>query len=284
MARGRTHDASAARFACGCPRSAHGVASAGAFGLRHSVHLPGCALATHEHAEARIVLPLQHVFESRQARLALSVRQGEALYRPAGVAHSDRYAVPVACVVVMLPDAADLPRVGDSFVARGRGLAEVARALLGEMSACDAAADLVREGLAVLAATLVLQRRPLTERGSPRWLQTVRERLADPAAATPTLSELARSVDRDPAHVAATFKRVYGQSMGATLRRLRLEQARTCLLDDPACALSEIALRFGFADQSHFTRQFRQLFGVAPGLYRGRQRLAGGAADASAFA
>ncbi len=271
MARQRAHDASAARFACGCPRSAHGVASAGAFGLRHSVHLPGCTLATHEHPEARIVLPLQHLFESRQARRTLVVRQGEALYRPPGAAHSDRYAAPVGCVAVLLPDPGDSPRVGDAFVAHASALAGVARALLGEMGACDAAADLVREGLAVLAATLVLQRRPLTERGSPRWLHTVRERLADPAAAAPTLSELARSVDREPAHVAATFKRVYGQSVGATLRRLRLEQARACLVDDPACALSEIALRFGFADQSHFTRQFRQLFGVAPGLYRGRQ-------------
>ena len=265
------------RFACGCPRAAHREASAGAFGLRYSVHLPRCTLATHEHSEARIVLPMQHVFESRQARRTMTVRQGEALYRPPGVAHSDRYVVPVGCVVVLLPGATGSARVGDAFVAQDPALADVARALCDELDARDTAAGLVREGLALLAATLVLQHRPLCERGAPRWLRTVRERLADLAAPAPSLSELARVADREPAHVAATFKRVYGQSVGTTLRRLRLEQARAGLVDDPACALSEIALRCGFADQSHFTRHFRRLFGVTPGDYRRRQRAAGAA-------
>ena len=78
--------------------------------------------------------------------------------------------------------------------------------------------------------------------------------------------------DREPAHLAATFRRVYGQSVGATLRRLRLEAARRCLEREPDCTLADAALRAGFADQSHFTRHFGRLFGVTPGAYRRRQR------------
>ena len=259
------------RFACGCPRPPRLAAPAGAFGLRYSVHLPRCTLATHEHPEARIVLPLQHAFESRHARRMLAVRRGEALYRPAGQPHEDRCGLPVGQLALLLPAGLGLPRVGDAFVAQGGELAGVANALLAELAADDSAAGLVREGLAQLAATLVLQRRPLTERGAPRWLRTVVDRLADASAPAPTLGELARAVDRAPAHVAATFKRAYGQSVGTTLRRLRLEQARHCLSGNPDCTLAEAALHAGFADQSHFTRHFSRLFGVTPGAYRRRQ-------------
>ena len=274
-------DVSGRLLACGCPRSAHASASAGTFGLRSSVHLPRCTLAAHDHPEARLVLPLQQVFESRHARRVLSVRAGEALYRPARQAHTDRYDVPTGCVVVLLPDDAGLPRIADAFVARPAGLADVARALVAEMAAGDTAAMLVREGLALAATTLALQRRPLVERGAPAWLRGVAERLAEPAGATPTLSELARTAGRDPAHLAESFRRAYGQSIGTTLRRFRLERARADLARDPQRTLAEVALQAGFADQSHFTRHFRRLFGVTPGQYRRRRYGAGGLADAS---
>ena len=260
------------RFACGCPRSPFLAPAAGAFGLRFSVQLPRCTQATHEHPEARIVLPLAHAVESRHARRTLGVRPGEALYRPVAQPHADRCGAPVACLALLLPEGFGLPRVGEAFVARGTELAGVATALCDELHADDNAAGLVREGLAVLAATLVLQRRPLVERGAPRWLRTVVDRLADASAPVPSLTELGRSVDREPAHVATMFRRTYGQSVGTTHRRLRLEHARAWLARDPDCTLADAAARAGFADQSHFTRHFSRLFGVTPGAYRRRQR------------
>jgi len=40
------------------------------------------------------------------------------------------------------------------------------------------------------------------------------------------------------------------------------------LMRDRESSLSEIALRSGFADQSHFTRVFVQRAGVSPGAWR----------------
>jgi AraC family transcriptional regulator len=243
--------------------------------------LPSCTLREHDHPEARLVLPLQHVIESCHARRELLVHAGEALYRPARQMHADRYVDAVGCLVLLLPDDAGQPRLADAFVARCAGVAEISRALLAEMPADDTAADLVREGLALTTTTLALQRRPLAERGSPGWLRTVVERLADPTAAAPTLSELARAVDRDPVHLAETFRRTYGQSVGVTLRRLRLERARGALAREPDLALADVALQAGFADQSHFTRHFRRLFGVTPGQYRRRRYGVGAPSDAA---
>jgi len=47
----------------------------------------------------------------------------------------------------------------------------------------------------------------------------------------------------------------------------RLERAREMMCDARA-PLAEIAVAAGFADQAHFTRQFRKAFGFTPGLWR----------------
>ncbi len=60
------------------------------------------------------------------------------------------------------------------------------------------------------------------------------------------------------------------------LRKLRLRMASRALIYT-AETLSEVALNCGFADQSHFTREFRRQFGRTPRDYREHYR-AGGAA------
>ena len=68
------------------------------------------------------------------------------------------------------------------------------------------------------------------------------------------------------------FKESIGRAPHQHLMRLRLERARR-LLDAPGAALSDVALRTGFADQAHFTRFFKRQFGVTPGaLVQSRRR------------
>jgi AraC family transcriptional regulator len=67
------------------------------------------------------------------------------------------------------------------------------------------------------------------------------------------------------------FVRAFKQSMGVTphdyLIRQRVERTKQ-LLSDSDMPLSEIALVAGFADQSHFSRRFRQHVGMSPRDYR----------------
>ena len=51
------------------------------------------------------------------------------------------------------------------------------------------------------------------------------------------------------------------------LRKLRLRLASRALMYTDA-SLAEIALQYGFADQSHFSREFRRQFGRTPREYR----------------
>jgi AraC family transcriptional regulator len=67
------------------------------------------------------------------------------------------------------------------------------------------------------------------------------------------------------------FIRVFKQSTGVPphryVLRKRVESAQA-LLGNPAISLAEVALRAGFADQSHFSRMFHRLTGLAPRQYR----------------
>jgi transcriptional regulator GlxA family with amidase domain len=63
------------------------------------------------------------------------------------------------------------------------------------------------------------------------------------------------------------FLRDYGLSPQQYLRRLRMQTACQLLVSS-SLALAQVADRCGFADQSHFTRDFRSLTGVTPRAYR----------------
>jgi AraC-like DNA-binding protein len=67
------------------------------------------------------------------------------------------------------------------------------------------------------------------------------------------------------------FARAFKQSGGVTPRHFvlerRLAKARELLVRG-GLSLSQIAAAVGFADQSHFTRRFRDLEGISPGQFR----------------
>jgi AraC-like DNA-binding protein len=63
------------------------------------------------------------------------------------------------------------------------------------------------------------------------------------------------------------FRKYYNQSPGKWLLQKRLEYAAV-LLKNPALNVSEVALDCGFEDLSHFSRAFKEKFGVSPANYR----------------
>jgi AraC-like DNA-binding protein len=80
------------------------------------------------------------------------------------------------------------------------------------------------------------------------------------------LVDLARACDETPLQVLRAFRAAYGlpPHRYQLQRRVHLAQGRLRAGAD----LAALAAELGFADQSHFTRVFKSVVGVAPGAYQ----------------
>ncbi|MDR3511621.1 MAG: helix-turn-helix domain-containing protein, partial [Caulobacteraceae bacterium] len=106
-----------------------------------------------------------------------------------------------------------------------------------------------------------------------RICQTIETLLSDPDL---TLGQVANEDGISPRYLQKLFASA-GQSFSSYLRTRRLERCRLDLTS-PMCAglsISEICFRWGFNGSAHFSRAFKDQYGVSPREYR-RASLAGG--------
>jgi transcriptional regulator GlxA family with amidase domain len=82
-----------------------------------------------------------------------------------------------------------------------------------------------------------------------------------------TRTETARRIGLSARQLDRLFAGKLGQSYAGHYRRIRLERARD-LLRQSAVPITEIALGCGFSSASHFSRAYREAFGVTPASER----------------
>jgi AraC family transcriptional regulator len=203
---------------------------------------------------------------------------GSVFIEPAGETHCNCLGTAGADVLVVQPDpdADDLPHpVGKSLLApahfRHPGLSLLARRIASELASPDEVTPLALEGLALeVLALLGRDRSPMTGRAAPRWLADAEDLVRSDFLDRVSCAGIAARVGVHPAHLARAFRGRHRCSIGRFVRSLRLEWAAGQLgaTDRPIAA---IAVEAGFADQSHFTRRFREATGTTPERWRRRQ-------------
>jgi AraC family transcriptional regulator len=193
-----------------------------------------------------------------------------ALSMPVGASHSACFGVDGARVVIVKPKrdwnapAGCLERLVEL---RGGGYAWLGWRLAGELRASDDAAPLAAEAVALeLLAAASRETAGERRRGHrPAWLRAAEELLRTRERIG--VGVVADAVGVHPAHLARVFRQRHGISVGDYARRVRLEWAAAQLArtDEPVAV---VAAEAGFADQSHFTRRFKQFAGITPARYR----------------
>ena len=197
---------------------------------------------------------------------------------PAGVPHHSQFSDTGARLLAlyicqdrlaqMLAGHATLDRVRHF---RDATIEELARRALHEMDSHDDVRLLALEGLALeMIAHAARPHANVPGERRSKWLAAVEHRLRVEFRVPPSLQELARGAGVHPIHLARSFRAARGLSVGAFVRKLRLDWAEEQLIRTSK-PLALISAEAGFADQSHFTRSLRARTGLTPGSFRRRR-------------
>jgi len=109
---------------------------------------------------------------------------------------------------------------------------------------------------------------PVRRGGLAAWqLRRVTEVMAADLSADVALSDLASACGLSVSYFARAFRQSTGQTPHQWLLAQRIARART-LMTSPGVPLADVALACGFADQSHFTRVFKNVVGASPAHWR----------------
>jgi AraC family transcriptional regulator len=245
------------------------------FALTESVYRPRDTVPAHEHERGFFYLVLEGSSRDTTRRGSLSCAPGTLVYHPPEETHANAWHdAGGRCFHVELPsERLDLPghasvalRRSGSFV-RGP-LVWLARQLYHEFRRTDAASALAAEGLALeLIAGAHREVRASGRDGRPpRWLAAMHDAALERCTEQLTVAQLAREAGVHPAHFARAFRAAYRCSLGEFVRRARIARACERLRGGDA-SLARVANDLGFYDQSHFTRTFKRVVGLAPSQF-----------------
>lgn len=96
-------------------------------------------------------------------------------------------------------------------------------------------------------------------------VKRVQEYLGTHFAENVSLEQVAALAELSPFHFIRVFHRQVGLPPHAYLTQVRIRKAKILLaLGEP---IAQVAVKTGFADQSHLTKHFKRIVGVTPGKY-----------------
>lgn len=98
---------------------------------------------------------------------------------------------------------------------------------------------------------------------NPPWLVNLLALLRDEWSMVPSLESLSVAVGAHPVTISKYFTRYMGCTLGEYLRKTKVEKS-IALIRGGHHSLTEVATECGFADQSHFIRNFKAYTGMLP--------------------
>jgi AraC-like DNA-binding protein len=246
-------------------------AAVGAFGLQRLRFAPGHSMPWFEPEWGYLAIVLDGSMRKTFANATWALPRDSFATLPRGAGHSTAFGVKPTNVMTIYPATDESAVLFMRFLRERSRIIAPAAATLGrrlalELEARDASWGLAVEGLVLQLLAMGEREASAKSRRGTAWVSTVVELLRERAPCAPSLTELAAEAGVHPGHLARAFRQRFGVTVCQYSRNLRLEWAASQLAGDSPLAV--IAVEAGFADQSHFTREFRRHFGVTPGRYR----------------
>ncbi len=227
----------------------------------------------HRHDVPALVVQARGGYRAEAGRDEVESAIGELVTVPPDITHSERISPRGSEALIVGIDPRRTEDLGAVSVFerlrrfRGPRIQPLVAKVLREYRSTDVASAIGLESALLELLVAAERHRPPAADRRTKWLAEVREILEEDFESRPDLSRLARRAGVSRAHLARSFRRAFGCSIGEYVRRRRLRQA-TELLRSSDLPLAEVALACGFYDQSHFCRLFRESMGTTPAVWR----------------
>ena len=249
------------------------------FVLEDVDYAPRASLPPHSHVTAYMSLLLQGSYHERIDRTRRPFQPDTILLHPAGETHSNEVSRLGARIFCIEFTSIGLQRLGVHNVdlarreeQRGGPAARLGHQLYQQFRLVDTVSTLALEGLIfqVLAKLLYPEPAGKDSQESP-WMNKVVAFVHANYRNPVSLAKSAQAGGVHPGHLARSFRRVHGSTLGEYVRRLRIEEAcKRLIMTD--LKITEVGLECGFSDHSHFSRVFRRHLGTSPSRFRHARR------------
>lgn len=214
---------------------------------------------------------MKGAYEERSNGFDQQLRRNSLVYHPSECSHSNNWLTDGRCLHIDIApnflDGVDRSALSHrtSIVSDGPAK-DIVRHIYEELIHTDSRSGLALEGLSLALVAMAI-REGSRESTVPRWLERVRDQLREEHWNCPSLRQMAAESGVHPTYLTTSFKRHFRMSIGEFIRLQRIEQAKAVLVqsDEP---LGSVAVKLGFADQSHFCRVFKGQTGQTPSEYR----------------
>ncbi|MBX7174003.1 MAG: AraC family transcriptional regulator [Pyrinomonadaceae bacterium] len=127
--------------------------------------------------------------------------------------------------------------------------------------------SLTNSSIKILFLSMLDQTKSSNRLKKPEWITKLSELLNDRWMETLNLDDLATNLKVHPVTISKHFTKYFSCTLGEYMRKVKIEKSIS-LIKNSQLSLTEIALQCGFADQSHFTRNFKKLTGFLPKNFR----------------
>lgn len=87
-----------------------------------------------------------------------------------------------------------------------------------------------------------------------------------------TIEQIAKNLTTNRTYLSRHINSSYEKSFSEWINDMRVEEAIQMLQDNPQLSLNEVSEKVGYANQSHFTRQFAKRMGVSPRSWLNAQK------------
>lgn len=88
-----------------------------------------------------------------------------------------------------------------------------------------------------------------------------------------TIQDLSREIGTNRTYLSNYINETYQTNFNGWINDLRIEEAKQKIMQSPEINLSDLAEAVGFADQAHFSKQFKQKEGIPPSIWKKEHRL-----------